>query len=982
METCRICRCEETPEEPLFYPCKCSGSIKYVHQECLQEWLSTSKKNQVCELCNTKFLFTKIYSKDMPKDIPLGLFSHQLSISVLKSAKTWMRYFLVACMWLILFPIITSGFFFKIFKFTHQLFIEEPLVDKISAFPLGRALLPQLFFTNGGLYSGLFIMTFEGLVITGAYLLTVIIPFFVREWVLNCFAFRQELDRIQEEDIKQRHAQAVADVVRRMGGDGANEDVEHVIDALNQFQQEQRHNVQQDRQELEQMRRMQEEINRREDQRDQQARAAQREDDEMLAQVAADVAADDNTLKAFLGFTGPWKALWHATFTAYTLYFGFTVILLFSPYTIGRATMFTIEKNVDTINYCIDATQGNFMKLLRAVFGSTWFPDTGELAAYNTKFYDPTTFGAHAFEVLVGFTFASALIYLYMKVTKPKLSVDARQLLKLLEAMVKVIIMFGVELLVFPFCCGLLLHVSILPLFGNLSDLWWERLAQFGMFPITNVILHWIIGTFYMIQFAMFVSMCRGQMRSGVLYFVRNPNDPSYQPVQEVLEKSIYFQFKRILISGAMYAVFIGLCIGIVTFAYQQLLSGNIGLLPLTLDVALGDFWPSKPFFHVGLHVCLSLYLSSQIDGKQIANYIWTQILKRTSAALCLSSFIFNDDKEGEQVPEGSFVRAPCSDSVSLRKSKNFFVEVTKDDVPLVSEKTVETASPATGDDSDSGSTTANNTDASTEATGSTANEEEAPPLTSSDYVVVYTPPQFRPRVLALLCTIWICGALCITALVGAPVLTGRFLYSTVLNNLWSEFSDTEAFSIGAPVVGCLYLVGSIKSGAIALRFTLVFFSGIALLIATSAACEMYILRVVDIFIDSDTSTVARAVSTGFMVLVAAKYVPSLHIPVLGPLFTQTFENGIRTCNLQALSKLVVTSSALSLLVVALPAMVGLVLDGFFHTHFIHIAIYPVILALSIVPIVWGQVSQYLRLFEAQIRDRLYMTGEKLHNRE
>ena len=30
---CRICRSESTPDEPLFHPCKCSGSIKFVHQD-------------------------------------------------------------------------------------------------------------------------------------------------------------------------------------------------------------------------------------------------------------------------------------------------------------------------------------------------------------------------------------------------------------------------------------------------------------------------------------------------------------------------------------------------------------------------------------------------------------------------------------------------------------------------------------------------------------------------------------------------------------------------------------------------------------------------------------------------------------------------------------------------------------------------------------------------------------------------------------
>ena len=32
---CRVCHGESEAEHPLFHPCKCSGSIKYVHQDCL-----------------------------------------------------------------------------------------------------------------------------------------------------------------------------------------------------------------------------------------------------------------------------------------------------------------------------------------------------------------------------------------------------------------------------------------------------------------------------------------------------------------------------------------------------------------------------------------------------------------------------------------------------------------------------------------------------------------------------------------------------------------------------------------------------------------------------------------------------------------------------------------------------------------------------------------------------------------------------------
>lgn len=45
-DCCRICR---SSAAPLFYPCKCSGSIKYVHQQCLMDWLGHSG-NTHCEV--------------------------------------------------------------------------------------------------------------------------------------------------------------------------------------------------------------------------------------------------------------------------------------------------------------------------------------------------------------------------------------------------------------------------------------------------------------------------------------------------------------------------------------------------------------------------------------------------------------------------------------------------------------------------------------------------------------------------------------------------------------------------------------------------------------------------------------------------------------------------------------------------------------------------------------------------------------------
>lgn len=43
-DTCRICRSGPEEDMPLYHPCKCSGSIAKVHQDCLIDWLQHSKK--------------------------------------------------------------------------------------------------------------------------------------------------------------------------------------------------------------------------------------------------------------------------------------------------------------------------------------------------------------------------------------------------------------------------------------------------------------------------------------------------------------------------------------------------------------------------------------------------------------------------------------------------------------------------------------------------------------------------------------------------------------------------------------------------------------------------------------------------------------------------------------------------------------------------------------------------------------------------
>ncbi|XP_071360093.1 uncharacterized protein marchf1 isoform X2 [Trachinotus anak] len=55
LEVCRICHCEGDDEYPLIMPCRCTGSLSFVHQACLNQWIKSSD-TRCCELCKFDFI--------------------------------------------------------------------------------------------------------------------------------------------------------------------------------------------------------------------------------------------------------------------------------------------------------------------------------------------------------------------------------------------------------------------------------------------------------------------------------------------------------------------------------------------------------------------------------------------------------------------------------------------------------------------------------------------------------------------------------------------------------------------------------------------------------------------------------------------------------------------------------------------------------------------------------------------------------------
>lgn len=61
-EICRICHCEGDMEGGFIAPCYCAGSLRFVHQSCLQQWIKSSGI-RCCELCKFQFI---MHSKTKP----------------------------------------------------------------------------------------------------------------------------------------------------------------------------------------------------------------------------------------------------------------------------------------------------------------------------------------------------------------------------------------------------------------------------------------------------------------------------------------------------------------------------------------------------------------------------------------------------------------------------------------------------------------------------------------------------------------------------------------------------------------------------------------------------------------------------------------------------------------------------------------------------------------------------------------------------
>ncbi|CAO3563375.1 unnamed protein product [Mortierella alpina] len=224
-EICRVCRYEGSPDQPLFHPCKCSGSIRFVHQDCLVEWLERSNK-KYCELCKHTFEFTLVYSPEMPDILPAWILARKAVDILAVGVRVLLRALLVATIWLVLLPystvwiwrlyfwvgdwfafsanglsvpVLTPANTTAVSKNETEILQSYEQMDSLTRF-VQRTIAPE--------YSWLskFVLDcFDGHVISAVVVVVFVAVFLLREWVLqnqDPEAEEVEMHEQQNEDLQ------------------------------------------------------------------------------------------------------------------------------------------------------------------------------------------------------------------------------------------------------------------------------------------------------------------------------------------------------------------------------------------------------------------------------------------------------------------------------------------------------------------------------------------------------------------------------------------------------------------------------------------------------------------------------------------------------------------------------------------------------------------------------------------------------------
>ncbi|KAF8787027.1 E3 ubiquitin-protein ligase MARCHF6 like protein [Argiope bruennichi] len=556
-DICRVCRSEATPEKPLYHPCICTGSIKFIHQECLLQWLKYSRK-EYCELCNHRFSFMPIYSPDMPKRLPIKDIFSGLLRSLGTAVRFWLHYTLVAVAWLGVVPLTACRIYRCLFTGSLSSILSLPL-DILST-------------------ENVFSDSLYGCCVVTCTLCAFISLVWLREQILHGggpewleqeqeAALHNMIDPPAEfanNNIQPNAQQNGAENDDEIGGNGNNEVNNGAQADVNNWNP-----------------------------------------------IEWDHAAEELTWERLLGLDGSLVFLEHV-FWVVSLNTLFIVVFAFCPYHIGQLSL-------SCLGFKELTTAPEFEGLLTTLFG---YINIGIVLA-----------------LLHG---AAALIRLN----------KTRRLVGICYVVIKVSLLSVIEIGIFPLVCGWWLDIcSLTMLDATIHD----REAGFRLAPGTSMFIHWLAGMVYVFYFASFILLLREVLRPGVLWFLRNLNDPDFNPIQEMIHSPILRHIRRVLVSLVTFGTTILLVVWLPVRIIEKLAPGF-----LPYHVVLSS---EMPYSELSLElVLLQVVLPALLEQGHMRQ--WLKFFVRAwcigvSYILDIRSYLLGDVNIGEQ--ESDAAAAPAA---------------------------------------------------------------------------------------------------------------------------------------------------------------------------------------------------------------------------------------------------------------------------------------------------------------------------------
>ncbi|KAK2665045.1 hypothetical protein Ddye_003619 [Dipteronia dyeriana] len=668
-DVCRICRNPGDADNPLRYPCACSGSIKFVHQDCLLQWLNHSNARQ-CEVCKHAFSFSPVYAENAPARLPFQEFIVGMAMKACHVLQFFLRLSFVLSVWLLIIPFITFWIwrlaFVRSFGEAQKLFLSHISTTVILTDCL-----------HGFLLSASIVFIFLGA--------TSLRDYFRHLRELG----GQDAERDDEGDRNGARAarRPPGQANRNFVGEGNGEDAGGAqgIAGAGQIIRRNAENVAA-RWEM-------------------QAARLEAHVEQMFDGLDDADGAEDVPFDELVGMQGPVFHLVENAFTVLASNMIFLGVVIFVPFSLGRIILYyvswvfssasgqvlstvlpltetalslaniTLKNALSAVTNLTSEGQengllGQVSEILKVNTSGITEAANSTTASLSTDILKGATLGTSRLSdvttLAIGYMFIFSLVFFYLGIvalirytkgepltmgrfygiasiaeTIPSLFRQFLAAMRHLMTMVKVAFLLVIELGVFPLMCGWWLDVCTIRMFGKSMS---QRIQFFTVSPLASSLVHWVVGIVYMLQISIFVGLLRGVLRNGVLYFLRDPADPNYNPFRDLIDDPVHKHARRVLLSVAVYG---SLIVMLVFLPVKLAMRMAPSVFPL--DISVSDPFTEIPADMLLFQICIPFaieHFKLRTSIKSLLRYWFTAV----GWALGLTDFLLpRPDENGGQ---------------------------------------------------------------------------------------------------------------------------------------------------------------------------------------------------------------------------------------------------------------------------------------------------------------------------------------------